>query len=148
MFMVPATRSPSQLLRSFDRLFDDAFERFLTTSGDLPGEPAARAPAIDVSETPQKYTVTADLPGVPKDAVKVSIDGKRVSIEAEVRKQDEKKEGDRVVYRERSYSRFARTFTLPVDVDQAASSAKLDNGVLTLELAKRNAPAAAQLTVN
>ena len=61
---------------------------------------------------------------------------------------EEKKAGERIVYRERSASSYLRTFTLPVEVDQTASGAKLDHGVLTLTLPKRSAKVAAQLTVN
>ena len=150
MFIVPVTRSVTRVnghAGAFDRLFDDAFDRLLGASrAAAPAE--ARAPAIDVVETDSQYTVTVDLPGVAKEDVKVSIDGKRVSIEAQAAAAPEKKDGERVVYSERPVARFARSFTLPVEIDQAASQAKLDNGVLSLVLAKKLKPAAAQLTVN
>ena len=144
MFLVPMTRNASELARSFDRLFDDSFDRFLSPSA--PG--AQRSPALDVAESDRAYTVKLDLPGVAKEDVKVAIDGRRVSIEAQARKDEEKKEGDRIVYRERSLASDARSFTVAVDIDQAESGAKLENGVLTLTLAKRGAPASAQITVN
>lgn len=147
MFYVPMTRNASELARSFDRLFDDGFiDRFFgQPAGDVPS--VARSPALDVTESDKAYTVKLDLPGVAKDQVKITIDGRRVGVEAEVSKDEEKKEGDRVVYRERSVSRFARSFTLPLEVDQSESQAQLDQGVLTLTLAKRNGKAAAQLAV-
>ena len=52
-----------------------------------------------------------------------------------------------MIYRERTATRYARSFTLPADIDQTASAAKLDNGVLTLTLAKKSA-AQAQIAVN
>ena len=146
MFIVPVTRSVTRVnghARDFgalDRLVDDAFDRFFG------GSP--RTPAIDVVETESQYTVTVDLPGVAREDVKVSIDGKRVSIEAQAGTSAEKKDGERVVYSERPAARFARSFTLPLEIDQAASQAKLDNGVLSLVLAKKLKPAAAQLTIN
>ena len=146
MFLVPMTRNASDLARSFDRLFDDGFERFFAPAAQ--GNGNTRSPALDVAESERAYTVKLDLPGVAKEDVKVAIDGRRVNIEAQARKEEEKKEGDRIVYRERSVSSFARSFTVAVDIDQAESGAKLENGVLTLTLAKRNAPASAQLTVN
>ena len=145
MFLVPMTRSSSELARSFERLFDDGFDRFF---GPAPQNGNPRTPAIDVAESERAYTVKLDLPGVAKEDVKISIDGRRVSVEAQTRKDEEKKEGDRVVYRERSLSSYARSFTLAADVDQAESAAKLDNGVLTLTLTKRGAPSAAQITVS
>lgn len=147
MFLVPMTRNASELSRAFDRLFDDnLFDRFFAPAAPQ-GERGTRSPALDVAETEREYIVTLDLPGISKDDVHVSVDGRRVSIEARTKKEDEQKEGDRVIYRERSSASYARGFTLPVDVDQAASSAKLDNGVLKLTLAKRGVPAATKLQV-
>mgnify|MGYP000935892434 CR=1 FL=1 len=146
MFLVPMTRN-SELARSFDRLFDESFERFFAPSQAAQGS-TMRSPALDVAESDTAYTVSVELPGVTKDDVKVSIDGRRVSIEAQTRKEEEKKEGDRVVYRERSMASYARSFTVAADIDQSASAAKLENGVLTLTLTKRGAPASAQLTVS
>jgi HSP20 family protein len=153
MLIVPVTRSVTRAngqardFGAFDRLFDDAFDRLF--GGSRAGVPAeARAPAIDVVETESQYTVTVDLPGVARGDVKVSIDGKRVSIEAQSGASAEKTDGERVVYSERPAARFARSFTLPLEIDQAASQAKLDNGVLSLVLAKKLKPAAAQLTIN
>ena len=147
MFLVPMSRNASDLARSFDRLFDDSFERFFTPAAQS-GADAPRSPALDVSESDSGYTVRLDLPGVTKEDVKVSIDGRRISVEAQTRKDEAKKEGDRVVYRERSVSSFARSFTLAAEVDQAASNAKLDNGVLTLTLAKRSSPAVSRISVD
>ena len=144
MFLVPMTRNASELARSFDRLFDDSFDRFLSPSA--PG--AQRSPALDVAESDRAYTVKLDLPGVAKEDVKVAIDGRRISVEAQARKDEEKKEGDRIVYRERSLASYARSFTVAAEIDQAESGAKLENGVLTLTLAKRGAPASAQITVS
>ncbi len=146
MFLVPMTRSATDLARNFDRLFDDGFQRFFAPSAQ--GNAAARSPALDVSESERAYTVKLDMPGVAKEDVKVSIDGRRVSIEAQLRKDEEKKEGDRVVYRERSLSSYARSFSVASEVDQAESSAKLENGVLTLTLTKRGAPASTRIAVN
>ncbi len=145
MFLVPMTRNASELARSFDRLFDDSFERFFAPSTQ--GQASLRSPALDVAESDKAYTVKLDMPGVTKEDVKVSIDGRRVSVEAQSSKDEEKKEGDRVVYRERSVASFARSFTVAAEVDQAGSAAKLENGVLTLTLAKRGTPAAARITV-
>ena len=146
MFLVPMTHSASDLVRHFDRLFDDSFERVLT--GATAQSALSRSPALDVAESEQAYTVTLDLPGVAKDEIKVSIDGRRVNVEARSSKNDERKDGDRLLYRERAESKYSRSFALPAEVDQERSSAKLDNGVLKLELAKRRVASAAQITVN
>jgi HSP20 family protein len=141
MFLVPMTSSA--FARSFDRLFDDALDRVY-------GGPqsALRSPALDVAESEAGYAVSVDLPGVAKDDVKITIDGRSVSVSAQTRRDESKKEGERVIYRERSASSFARSFTLPEEIDQDASLAKLDHGVLTLNLAKKRVTAAKQLTIN
>lgn len=138
MFLVPIPRTSNRVRRflfdeSLDRLFD-----FPSTQAALP-----RSPALDVAESEQAYTVTLDLPGVVKDNVKVSIEGRRVQIEAQARKG-----GERVLVRERVASSYARSFLLPVELDQERSTAKLDNGVLKLELAKRNGSTAKRIAIN
>ena len=146
MFLVPITPQARGLWRSFDRLFDDSLDRLFTPVAAP--KAASRSPALDVAESDQAYTVTLDLPGIAKDDVKVSVEGRHVTIEASARKNDERKDGDRIVYRERSVSSYARTLVLPAEVDQARSSAKLDNGVLKLELAKREPVNARRIAVN
>jgi len=135
MFIVPLTYPSARFVRNIDR--------FVGTADD-----SARSPALDVAETDTGYAVTLDVPGVAKQDVKITIEGRRVTVQAKSERSDEKKDGDRIVYRERAGSSFARSFTLPVEIDQAGSGAKLDNGVLTLTLAKRNARPATQITVN
>jgi HSP20 family protein len=148
MFLVPLSRPGSELARHFDRhfdrLFDDTFERILAPSAETTGR---RSPALDVAESERAYTVTLDLPGVAKEDVHVAIDGRRVSITAEARREDEKKDGDRIVYRERAVASYARSFTLPLEVDQADAQARLDQGVLTLTLPKRGANVSQRIPV-
>jgi HSP20 family protein len=145
MFVVPLSRHPSVLARSFDRLLDDGFDRFFAPATQ---RTPLRSPALDVTESDAAYTVQLDLPGVAKEDVKIAIDGRRVSVVAQARKEEEKKEGEQIVYRERSLASWSRSFSVAAEVDQAESSAKLENGVLTLTLAKRGTPAAAHITVN
>ena len=157
MFIVPVSRRASANVRGFDRLFDVAFDRLLNQPAD--DSAPVRRPAIDVSESDAGYVVTLDVPGVTREDVKVSIDGRRVSIVAEARvaeaaaqapadaATDAAKSTDRVILRERAFASFARSFTLQAEIDQSSSQAKLDNGVLTLTLTKRHA-ASTQLTVN
>ena len=159
MFIVPVPRRASANVRGFDRLFDVAFDRLLNQPTD--DSAPVRRPAIDVSESDAGYVVTLDVPGVTREDVKVSIDGRRVNIVAEARSTevaadapadgataaDAPKSTDRVILRERAFASFARSFTLQSEIDQSSSQAKLDNGVLTLTLTKRHA-ASTQLTVN
>ena len=143
MFVVPMNRET----RQFSRYLDDTLERFLGTAAG-PETVAARSPALDVAETDSAYTVKLEVPGVAKEDVKVSVEGRQVTVQAQTASSTERAEGERVVYRERSAARYARTFTLPVELDQAESVARLDHGVLTLTLPKRGLRGAAQVTVN
>ncbi|WP_088286705.1 Hsp20/alpha crystallin family protein [Ideonella sp. A 288] len=148
MFLVPLTRQANELGRPFDRLFDDhLFDRFFAPVG-RPDANVARSPALDVAESERAYTVKLEMPGVTKDDVKIAVDGRRVTVEAASTQDAEKKEGDRVVYRERSVASYARSFTLPAEVDQAESTARMEHGVLTLTLAKRGTGKATRITVS
>lgn len=135
MFLIPLSRNTAELSRRLDRLFAVDPEAL-----------ALQSPAIDVSETDTTYLVRLDLPGVAKDAVKISIDGRRLTVDAEQSRTSV--EGERVLHAERSPTRFARSLSLPQEIAQAESSAKLDNGVLTLTLAKRKPDGSGHLIVD
>lgn len=102
---------------------------------------------IDVSERNGTYEVRAELPGAKKEDIAIDIDGAYVSISAKVSSQSERKEGERVLYSERSHESYARAFELPQAVDAQAAEAKFDNGVLTLTLPKKDAPRSTRLSV-
>jgi HSP20 family protein len=104
-------------------------------------------PRLDISENEKAFEVQAELPGVKKEDVKVAIDGQRVSIEAECQQANEQREGEQLVYSERSTRRYQRSFTLPTEVDDAGAEAKLENGVLMLTLPKKQGGAAKRLTI-
>jgi len=144
MFLVPVSRRSHE----WSRLFDDIDRFFATPAGSPTAAATTVSPALDVTESAQAWTVKLDLPGVTKEDVKVAIDGNQVSVQAQARQESERAEGERIVYRERTAASYARRFTLPAEVDQSQSSARLDNGVLTLTLGKRSAAASAHLTVN
>ncbi|HEY6513597.1 MAG TPA: Hsp20/alpha crystallin family protein [Burkholderiaceae bacterium] len=143
MFLIPIPRTSSWVRNV---LFDESFDRLFGNASAQPALP--RSPALDVAESDQAYTVTLDLPGVAKDHVKVTIEGRRVQIETQASQAAERKEGDRVLVRERAGASYARSFVLPVELDQERSTAKLDNGVLKLELAKRRDAAATRIAIN
>ena len=152
MFVLPLARTSSlravapQFSRFIDRLFDESFER--VSSSPTP----SRTPALDVSETDAGYTVAFDVPGVTREQLKVSVEGRRVSIETvdvtEAASDQANSAAPRVLYRERSSTRYARTVSLPAEVDQGSSTAKFENGVLTLTLAKKVPTGATQISIN
>lgn len=102
---------------------------------------------MDVKEDEATYAVHADIPGVAKDDIQVTIDGNTVSISAEVKKHSEQKEGEKVLRRERYFGRVSRSFALENEVDEATASARYQDGVLELVLPKKTAAAARRLAI-
>ncbi|MEB2348660.1 MAG: Hsp20/alpha crystallin family protein [Comamonadaceae bacterium] len=102
---------------------------------------------VDVREDDNGYTVQAEMPGVPKDDIQVSIDGAVVSLRAQVQQHDEKKDGEKVLRSERYFGAVARSFQLPMEVDTAKAKARYDNGVLTLALPKKIESKAQRLAI-
>jgi len=102
---------------------------------------------MDVTEDDKSYTVHAEIPGVSKDDIHVTIEGNQVALSAEVKREKDVKDGERVLRSERYYGSAYRTFTLPTEVDEAASQAKYDKGVLELKLAKKAAVAGKRLSI-
>lgn len=130
-----------------DTDLDDWFKGFFLRPISLQGQPSLQM-KIDVSENDKSYTVRADIPGVKKEDIAVNIDDNQVSISAEVKEEKEKKNGDRVVHKERYYGNVYRSFTLPQDVDDKAAQAHYEQGVLELTLPKKQAGKAKQLAIS
>ena len=163
MFVMPLSRPLSHRAlmpgfgRSLEGLIEESRERPLGVGRD---DSAVRTPPMDVTESDTHYTVVLDMPGVAREQLKVSVEGRRVSAEtvpatptdplaaAATTAATDATSATRVLYRERSAARYARTVSLPTEVDQAASQAKFDNGVLTLTLAKKVAAGATQIRVS
>ncbi len=148
MFIVPVSRPSHEVGRQLTRLFDDAFGRAFDNVFSPAGTDSVRNPALDVVESEHAYTLQLEMPGVAKEDIKVSIEGRQVSVQAQSPRADERSEGERVVYRERPATSYARSFTLPAEVDQTEAGARLEHGVLTLTLPKRGARSASHITVN
>ncbi|MFO1310675.1 MAG: Hsp20/alpha crystallin family protein [Burkholderiales bacterium] len=103
---------------------------------------------MDVTEDDKSYHVKAEIPGVKKDDITVSIDGNQVSVSAEMKKETEQKKGETVIRSERYFGTQYRGFTLPLAIDEAKAEAKYENGVLELMLPKKEGTAARQLPVH
>jgi HSP20 family protein len=132
-----------------DAGFDDLFRGFfrpvrVNQQQQQPGQIPIR---MDVIENDKGYVVQAEIAGVRKEDIHVAIEGNQVTIGAEVKRETEPKDGERVLRTERSYGTAYRSFTLPVDLDEEKSNARYDNGVLELTLAKKPAVAGRKLTI-
>jgi HSP20 family protein len=128
-------------LRLLDPAFGDTMEnavrRFFSPSLFESETPQLKM-RIDVTENGQSYTVKADIPGVKKEDINVSVDGNVVRIDAETRSEKESKgDGEKVLRSERYYGSISRSFSLAQDIDAAAVQAKYTDGVLTLQLPKK-----------
>lgn len=118
------------------RNFDDFFSRFPSRS-TLSARPEQPRLNIDVTETADAYQVKAEVPGVAKEDVKVSIEDNIVSIQVEKKSEDVEKDGETVLRRERYHGVQTRRFSLAHDIDSAAATARCENGVLALTLPKK-----------
>jgi len=134
-------------IKRYDPLndIDDIFKGFWLKPMRFEGETQLSI-KMDVSENDNAYTVRADIPGVKKEDIKVSIDGNQVSLHAEVKKEKEEKKGERVLRSERYYGEVSRTFTLSNDIDEKDATARYKDGVLELTLPKK--PGGASKTIN
>jgi HSP20 family protein len=102
---------------------------------------------VDVTETEQAYVVAAELPGVPRDQITVSIEANEVAISAEV-KPREAGAGERVLCAERAEGKLYRAFTLGQDVDQEKATARYADGVLELTMPKKSVNGARKLEIH
>lgn len=97
-----------------------------------------RSIRMDVTETEQAYRVHAELPGIRKEDVNVSIDGNRVTLSAQSRKENvTRDEQERVLSSERFFGDLRRTIQLPEAIDDAQAEAKFSDGMLELTLPKK-----------
>ncbi|MDQ5945003.1 MAG: hypothetical protein QG619_422 [Pseudomonadota bacterium] len=134
--------------------FDDLFRGFfvrpveLGNTGNLANAPETPSIRMDVKENPDAFLVHAELPGVKKEDIHVTIDGNLVSLSAEVKQEKEVKDGERVLRAERYYGKVSRSFQLAQDIDDDKAAAKFNDGVLELTLPKRAASASKRLAID
>jgi HSP20 family protein len=133
----------------FNDLVDDLFKGFLVRPLAFEGRSDGTLPRakVDVAEKNGAYLVTAELPGVRKEDIRVDIDGAQVTLEAELKREKEASKDERVLHTERLYGKVIRSFTLPQEVDEAKAQAKFQDGVLELTLPKKAAAQRKQITI-
>jgi HSP20 family protein len=144
-----------------DRAFDAMRQRFFDVWGIAPfggsfvpfeGTPEGflRAARTDVTDTGKAYKIVAEIPGIPKEKLDIRIRGTSVEIRGEnASEKNEKAEKDgEFVHRERTYSGYYRSLELPEPVVATEAKAKVENGLLELELPKQNpTPSTAEVKV-
>ena len=118
------------LQREVDRLFEDFFSPDFAEDVDY-----RWMPRVDIEETNDSYLVTAELPGVKKDDVKIIFQDRTLTISGE--KKEEREEKNANIHRvERQYGAFTRSFTLPLDVVADRIEARFKDGVLKIHIPK------------
>lgn len=138
-------------LQLFDSDLNDSmesmFRRFFAPTRFESGLPPMSM-RLDVAEKDGAYLIKADLPGVKKEDISIRIDGNLVHIEAQSRQEKETRdEKEKILRSERHYGTISRTLGLAEDVDDAKANARYENGVLTLELPKKQGAATRRITV-
>jgi HSP20 family protein len=131
----------------FEQSFDDLVNGFFLRPMRFERQQEPVRAKIDVKEDDKTYTVHAEIPGVKKEDIQISIDGNQVAISAEIKRQKEDRQGEKLLRTERYYGKVYRAFGLAQDVDQERAQAKYENGVLELTLPKKAAASTRTLTV-
>lgn len=136
-------------LDPFTDLVDDFFKGFLVrpVAYDNARSEALPRMKVDVAEKNGGYAVTAELPGVRKEDIQITIDGAQVTLAAEVKREKEASQEERVLHSERVYGKVSRSFTLPQELDEAKAEAKFKDGVLELTLPKKAATQRKQISI-
>jgi len=129
-----------------DETFDDLFKGFFVRPMAFENQPQVQV-RMDVKEDDGAYVVQAEIPGVKKNDISVTINGNQVAITAEVKREREDKEGEKILRTERYYGKVYRAFSLAQDVDEASAEAKYNEGVLELRLPKKAAVTAKKLPI-
>ncbi len=138
MARTPAIRGyePASLLRQFSSEIDRLFDPDWPALGAGLAGGSEWAPAVDVREEPEAYRIHADVPGIDPKDLEITLDNGTLTIRGQ---RQEEKEDDHDGFRhvERSYGAFVRRFSLPDAASEEDVQARVDNGVLTLHIKKK-----------
>lgn len=118
-------------LFDFDNLFDGFFA---PVSGSE--KPGTFAPRVDIRDKDGHYEITAELPGVKKEDLQVTVDNGVLTIEASTEQEDKEEKDGKLIRQERRYGKFVRTFSLGSGVQESDIKASFVDGVLKLEAPK------------
>ena len=122
-----------RLLDSFRANMEETLERVFPSQASLP---ALKQPRVDILDLGNALQVVADMPGVRKEDIELNLKPERVEISAESSTETERKEED-YTYRERGYASYRRVIDLPADVLSDKAEASFKNGVLEVNLPKK-----------
>jgi HSP20 family protein len=127
---------PRNQFSDFDSLFDDFFTGFPMVMGKSDVAKSLAAMRVDIHEDENGYEITAELPGVKKEDISVTLNNDVLTISASKETETEKKKKGKVIRRERSSGTFTRSFTVGDSINQEDIKANFTDGVLTLSIPK------------
>jgi HSP20 family molecular chaperone IbpA len=122
-----------RLLDTFRANMEDTLERVFPSQASLP---ALKQPNVDILDLGDALQVVADMPGVRKEDIEINLTPERVEISAESSTETERKD-EEYTYRERGYASYKRVLDLPADVLTDKAEASFKNGVLEINLPKK-----------
>jgi HSP20 family protein len=140
-------RELEEMRRNLDKLFGEYGEPVSRQHLISKGAPASLVPSIDIFERKGEIVIKADLPGIEKDQIDLSITKDTLTVKAEAQKEEEIAKEDYYV-QERSFGTYIRTIQLPQDVDPAKAKASFKNGVLEIVFPKKEEAKATEIKVD
>ncbi|MEW5734689.1 MAG: Hsp20/alpha crystallin family protein [Thermodesulfobacteriota bacterium] len=143
--LLPVNRIPELFARPRTSLFDRFFEGFGMPS--LIGEESVLTPALDVSETEKEYRIKAEIPGLSKEDISVTLDEGVLTVSGEKKAEHEEK-GENYHVRERSYGYFSRSLRLPEAIEVEKVDATYRDGVLHVVIPKTEGGGAKKIAVS
>jgi HSP20 family protein len=126
------------------RLFEE-FPEYIESS-QLPASRESQVPYVDVIDREKDIIITADLPGVDKNDIRINVRENTLEISAE-KKIARENEDEGYIRRERSHTRFYRAIRLPTQVDESRAGASFNNGVLEITLPKAEKKAGSNIPI-
>ncbi len=124
---------PRSSMFDIDKFFDDMYAPLRQESGSMN---SFFAPRVDIRENDDHYEITAELPGVKKEDVNITLDDGVLTLQAETKQEDKEEKEGKVIRQERRYGSYSRSFNLGGSVREEDISAEFDNGVLKVTAPK------------
>jgi len=143
---IEPTGKRTEVFRPFEDIFDDfsrsfealmkPWEQIIPSRRPTEFRPEVRYPRLDLEDSGESYTVTAELPGLSKDQVDIKLTKDSLDISGEAKEEKEEKDKN-YLHRERSYASFRRRIVFPEEVIPEKAEADMKKGVLTLKVPKK-----------
>lgn len=128
---------PRNSLFDFNDFFDSPWPGLRPT-----GSPALLSPRVDVREAEGHYVIAAELPGVKKDDIAITLRNGVLTLDAESRQEQQEEKDGKIIRQERRYGKWSRSFELGTQIHEGDITAKFEDGVLTITAPREQAASA------